>query len=217
MTTLTAADGHTFDAYETGEGSKGLVVVQEIFGVNPHIRSVADRAAAAGYRAIAPAFFDRVEPGVELGYDGDGLTAGVGYASKLDWDNTIADLTAAIGHLNGLGVTSVGVVGFCWGGTAAWLAASQAPVQAAVGYYGGGVISMIDKTPKVPTMLHFGALDAHIPLDGVNEVAAAHPEVPVHIYADADHGFHCDARASYHEASATLAWERTLEFLGEHL
>lgn len=217
MTTLTSADGHTFDAYETGDGTKGIVVVQEIFGVNPHIRSVADRVADAGYRAIAPAFFDRVEAGVELGYDADGMTAGIGYASKLDWANTMADLTAAIEHLHGEGVTSVGIVGFCWGGTASWLAASAAPVQAAVGYYGGGVISMIDKTPLVPTMLHFGALDGHIPLDGVQQVAAAHPDVPVHIYDDADHGFHCDARASYHEASAKLAWSRTLDFFGENL
>ncbi len=217
MTKLTAADGHTFDAYETGDGTKGIVVVQEIFGVNPHIRSVTDRAAAAGYRAIAPAFFDRVESGVELGYDADGMTAGVGYASQLDWANTMADLEAAIEHLHAQGVMSVGVVGFCWGGTASWLAASSAPIQAAVGYYGGGVISMIDKAPKVPTMLHFGALDAHIPLDGVAKVDAAHPDVPVFVYDDADHGFHCDARSSYHEASAKLAWDRTLEFFATHL
>lgn len=217
MTTLTSADGHQFDAYETGEGTKGIVVVQEIFGVNPHIRSVTDRVAAASYRAIAPAFFDRVETGVELGYDGDGMTAGIGYASKLDWDNTMADVTAAIEHLHSHGVTSVGIVGFCWGGTTSWLAASSAPVQAAVGYYGGGVVSMIDKTPTVPTMLHFGALDTHIPLDGVEAVAAAHPEVPVHVYDEADHGFHCDARESYHPESAKLAWDRTLEFFAEHL
>ncbi len=217
MTSLTSADGHTFDAYEVGEGAKAIVVVQEIFGVNPHIRSVANRAAEAGYRAIAPAFFDRVQAGVELGYDGDGMTAGIGFASQLDWDNTMADLTAAIEHLHADGVTSVGVVGFCWGGTTSWLAASSAPVQAAVGYYGGGVISMIDKTPLVPTMLHFGALDAHIPLDGVQKVAEAHPSVPVFVYDDADHGFHCDARASYHEESAKLAWSRTLDFFAENL
>ncbi len=217
MTTLTSADGHTFDAYEVGDGSKGIVVVQEIFGVNPHIRSVADRAAAAGYRAIAPAFFDRVETGVELGYDGEGMKAGMGYAGKLDWSNTMADLTAAIEHLRANDVSSVGVVGFCWGGTASWLAASSAPVDAAVGYYGGGVISMIDHAPTVPTMLHFGALDAHIPLDGVQRVADAHPAVPVHVYDEADHGFHCDARGSYHEESAKLAWARTLEFFAENL
>jgi carboxymethylenebutenolidase len=217
MTTLTATDGHRFDAYEAGTGPAGVIVVQEIFGVNPHIRSVADRFAAAGYRAIAPAFFDRVESGVELGYDADGMQAGVGFAMKLDWDNTMADLAATIDHLHATGTERVGVVGFCWGGTAAWIAASSQPIQAAVGYYGGGIISMIDRAPQVPTMLHFGALDAHIPLDGVAAVAAAHPGVPVHVYDEADHGFHCDARASYHPASAELAWTRTLEFFGEHL
>ncbi len=217
MSTLTSADGHTFDAYEVGEGTKAIIVVQEIFGVNPHIRSVADRAAAAGYRAIAPAFFDRVETGVELDYTPEGIGAGVGYASKLNWDDTMADVTATIEHLRAGGVTSIGIVGFCWGGTTSWLAASKVAIDAAVGYYGGGVIGMIDETPKVPTMLHFGALDAHIPLDGVAKVAAAHPDVPVHIYDDADHGFHCDARASYHAESAALAWDRTLEFFATHL
>jgi carboxymethylenebutenolidase len=175
MAQLTAADGHTFDAYEVGEGDKALVVVQEIFGVNPHIRSVADRAAEAGYRVISPAFFDRVEQGVELGYDGDGMTAGISYAGKLNWDNTMADLAAAITHVRAQGATSVGITGFCWGGTTTWLAAAKADVQAAVGYYGGGIHSMIGETPKVPTMLHFGELDAHIPMDSVHEVAAAHP------------------------------------------
>ncbi len=217
MTTLTSSDGHRFDAYEVGDGPRGIVVVQEIFGVNPHIRSVADGYAAAGYRAIAPAFFDRVESGVELGYDADGMQAGIGYASKLDWDNTMADIGAAVGHLHEQGASRVGIVGYCWGGTAAWLAASRVPVDAAVGYYGGGVIGNIGETPRVPTMLHFGALDSHIPLSGVREVAAAHPSVPVHVYDEADHGFNCDARASYHEPSASLALERTLAFFDENL
>ncbi len=217
MTTLTSSDGHQFDAHEVGDGPRGIVVVQEIFGVNPHIRSVADGYAAAGYRAIAPAFFDRVETGVELGYDAAGMQAGIGYASKLDWDNTMADVAAAISHLREQGATRVGIVGYCWGGTAAWLAASRAPVDAAVGYYGGGVIGFAGETPAVPTMLHFGALDSHIPLSGVAEVAAAHPSVPVHVYDEADHGFNCDARPSYHAPSAALALERTLAFFDEHL
>lgn len=217
MPTISAADGHRFDAYDIGEGTRGIVMIQEIFGVNDHIRSVADRAAAAGYRVVAPGFFDRAEPGVELGYDAEGRTAGMGYASRLNWDDTMADLTAAVEYLRSQGVTSVGVVGFCWGGTAAWLAASRAPIQAAVGYYGGGIASMIDEAPKVPVMLHFGALDAHIPIEAVDEISGAHHGVPVYVYDDADHGFHCDARSTYHEASAKQAWERTLDFFAANL
>lgn len=216
MAQLTSADGHTFDAYETGDGDKGLVIVQEIFGVNSHIRSVTDRAAEAGYRAIAPAFFDRVEPQVELGYEGDDFGAGIALAGKLSWENTLADVDATIAHLRSQGVTSVGITGFCWGGTTTWLAAAKSDVQAAVGYYGGGIHGFIDEQPKVPTMLHFGELDPHIPMANVNEVAAAHPDVIVHTY-NADHGFHCDQRDSYEEASAKQAWARTLEFFAEHL
>lgn len=216
MITLTAADGNTIEAYEVGDGSKGLIVVQEIFGVNPHIRSVADRAAEAGYRAVAPAFYDRIEPNVQLGYSSDDMMTGIGYAGKVDWDNTMADVTAAAEHLRARGCTSVGITGFCWGGTVTWLAAAEAPVDAAVAYYGGGIHSMIDKTPKVPTMCHFGELDAHIPMEHVNAITAAHPDIPIHTY-NANHGFHCDARDDYDEASATLAWSRTMEFFAEHL
>ena len=216
MTKLTAADGHTFDAYETGEGTKGLIVVQEIFGVNQHIRSVTDRAAEAGYRAIAPAFFDRIKPDIELGYEDADLGTGVGYAGKLNWDNTMADVASAAEHLRAQGCTSVGITGFCWGGSTTWLAAAKSPVQAAVGYYGGGIYGMNDQTPAVPTMLHFGELDSYIPMTQVGEIAAAHPDVTVHTY-NADHGFHCDERGSYDEASAVLAWARTLDFFAEHL
>ena len=216
MIQLTSADGHSLDAYEAGDGDKALVIVQEIFGVNSHIRSVTDRAAEAGYRAIAPAFFDRVEKDVQLGYEGDDFGAGIGYAGKLDWDNTLADVAAAIAHVRAQGATSVGITGFCWGGTTTWLAAAKSDVQAAVGYYGGGIHGFIAEQPQVPTMLHFGELDAHIPMENVNEVAAAHPGVTVHTY-NANHGFHCDQRADYDEESAKQAWVRTLEFFGQHL
>ncbi|MFT7601396.1 MAG: carboxymethylenebutenolidase [Acidimicrobiales bacterium] len=216
MVQLTSADGHTFDAYEAGDGDRALIVVQEIFGVNPHIRSVTDRAAEAGFRAIAPAFFDRVEKNVELSYEGDDFGAGIGFAGKLDWDNTMADVAAAIEHVRAQGATKVGITGFCWGGTTTWLAAAKSNVDAAVGYYGGGIHSFIAEQPKVPTMLHFGELDAHIPMEGVREVEAAHPGVTVHTY-NANHGFHCDARADYDQPSAALAWTRTLDFFAMHL
>ncbi len=216
MTKLTAADGHSFDAYEAGDGTKGIIVVQEIFGVNSHIRSVADRVAEAGYRAIAPAFFDRIEPGIELGYEAEDLGTGVGYAGKLNWDDTMADVTAAAEYLRAQGCTKVGITGFCWGGSTTWLAAVKAPVDAAVGYYGGGIYGMNDQTPAVPTMLHFGELDAYIPMSQVEEIKAAHPDVPVYTY-DADHGFHCDQRGSYNNEAAVSAWSRTLEFFSQHL
>lgn len=212
--TLTAADGHQFSAYHRPvENSRGsLVVIQEIFGVNPHIRSVVDRYADAGISAIAPAVFDRVERGVELGYDGEAMGAGMALAARLDGDEVMADVAATIDFMAGDG-GPVGIVGFCFGGTVAWKAAAVQPVAAAVGYYGGGIHSLIDLEPKAPVLLHFGALDAHIPVASVREVAAHHPEVTVHIYDDADHGFNCDARASYHADSAALARNRTLEFL----
>jgi carboxymethylenebutenolidase len=192
-----------------------VVVVQEIFGVNHHIRSIADRFAAAGYLAIAPAEFDRVEKGVELAYDPAGMARGMEIVAKVDREATLSDIAAAAQRVAGAG--KVGVVGFCWGGTMAWLAAARTPgIAAAVGYYGGGIVGLKDLQPAVPTMLHFGELDGHIPVAGVREVAAAHPGVPVHLYP-AGHGFHCDERASYDAPSAALAWGRTLNFFAEHL
>jgi carboxymethylenebutenolidase len=215
---LKAADGVEIGAWlaaPAGQPRGAVVVVQEIFGVNHHIRSVADRFAAEGYLAIAPAMFDRVEKGVELGYDQAGMARGRDIVGKLSQEGSIADITAAVERAAKAG--KVGVVGFCWGGTMAWLAATQIDgVAAAVGYYGGGIIGLKALKPRVPTMLHFGEQDGHIPLAGVREIEAAHPETPVHVYP-AGHGFNCDERASYDAPSAALAWGRTLDFLGKHL
>lgn len=223
---LTANDGHQFEVYEgratgasgAGDDSRiGIVVIQEVFGVNHHIRSVTDRFADAGFLALAPAFFDRVEPNIELGYEAEDVQQGIGYVSKLTWDSTMDDLAVTIDHLRSQGASKIGVVGFCWGGTASWIAANRGLADAAVGYYGGGILSLADSAPTVPTILHFGALDAHIPIDGVKALDARYPDVDVYIYEDADHGFHCDARASYHSASAGVAWDRTLAFFREQL
>ncbi|MDH4278255.1 MAG: dienelactone hydrolase family protein [Acidimicrobiia bacterium] len=217
MTQLTASDGHQLDAYEVDpDGATAVVViVQEIFGVNSHIRSVVDRYASFGYRAIAPAMFDRVERGVELGYDAEGVEQGRALRQKLSWDDSVLDVAAAVEHVSGTG--PVAVIGYCYGGSMAWLAAASLPIAAAVGYYGGQIVDFIDRTPRVPTMLHFGALDHAIPLGGVRAVAERHPEVIVHIYDDAGHGFSCDVRGSYHPEAAALAEERTREFLARHL
>lgn len=219
MIKLTASDGFELSAYESMPQSepKGCVlVIQEIFGVNQHIREVTDGYAADGYHAVAPAIFDRVEQGVELGYEGDDMTRGIEIArGKLQMENTMKDLQAAIDHLAAKG--KVGVVGYCFGGLLTWMCAANASnIACASGYYGGGIAQANDLNPTVPTILHFGELDAHIPMSDVKAVDEAHPDVEVYIY-DADHGFNCDHRASYNEAAAKLARERTLAFFAEQL
>lgn len=215
-TQLTAGDGHQFDAYEAHpEGaSAAVVIVQEIFGVNAHIRSVVDRYAEFGYRAIAPALFDRTERGVELDYDDDGVARGKELAMSIAFQPAMSDVSAAVAHVAETG--PVAVVGYCFGGSIAWLAACELPIAAAVGYYGGQIHSLVDRRPAAPVALHFGALDHAIPLDQVQAIATAHPDVPVHVYDDAGHGFSCDARASYDARSAAIALGRTLEFLDGH-
>ena len=162
MTTLTAADGHAFDNYEVhADGATAsIVIVQEIFGVNPHIRSVVDRYAAMGYRVIAPALFDRTQRGVELDYTADGVAEGKKLRAELDWDDSMLDVAAAVDAVATTG--PVGVIGYCYGGSIAWLAASTLPIAGAVGYYGGQIHDFRGKAPAVPVMLHFGAMDKSI-------------------------------------------------------
>ncbi|MGD9602538.1 MAG: dienelactone hydrolase family protein [Gammaproteobacteria bacterium] len=217
---LTSADGFTFGAYEalpTGKPKGGVLVIQEIFGVNPHIRAVADGYAKEGFAAIAPQIFDRVERNVELGYtDPDEFQKGIRYAfQELRMPQTLQDLQAAIDALAVHG--KVGVVGYCFGGLLTWLSACELKhVAAASAYYGGGIAKEASRTPRCPVMMHFGERDAHIPLTDVETVHKAQPNVEIHIYP-ADHGFNCDARASYDAPSAALAKKRTLEFFAKHL
>ena len=213
--TLTASDGHSLSAHRAGEGP-GLVVVQEIFGVNSHIRNVVDRFAEKGFAAIAPALFDRLGPGHELGYSPDDVAAGRELRGRVDNADALKDIAAARDLLAGEG-RKVGVVGYCWGGSLAWHAATQLTgFDAAVGYYGGEIPKSANARPTIPTMLHFGENDAGIPMDGVRAVQAAHPDIPIHIY-DAGHGFSCDERASFDDASHRVALDRTLAFLRENL
>lgn len=207
--TLRAGDGHDFSGYlarPDGAARGAVVVVQEIFGVNHHIRSVCDRYAAAGWTALAPALFDRVERGVELAYDQPGVDRGRAIMGQVSMDAALADIGAALEHLGAPG--DAAVVGFCWGGTLAWLAAARLPVRAAVGYYGGQIAKHVQLTPRAPVLLHFGEKDTAIPLSVSEEVRAARPEVMVHLYP-AGHGFSCDERASYDADSARRAWTRT--------
>ena len=217
---LEAADGHrlaAFVAHPPGAPRGALVVVQEIFGVNRHVREVAQGYAADGYLAVAPALFDRVQRGTELGYEGADRTLGMQLKGAVQNDAALQDIAAAVAHAAAAG--RVGIVGYCWGGLLAWLAACRLDgLSAAVCYYGGGMTQPQNAqlAPRVPVLAHFGERDPHIPLEGVRAFAAAQPDVAVHTYA-ADHGFNCDQRASHEPASARLARERSLAFLREHL
>jgi carboxymethylenebutenolidase len=215
---LKTIDGHTLGAYKAepaGTPKGAIVVVQEIFGVNDHIRAVADGFAAAGYVAIAPALYDRVQPNVQLGYAPDDAKLGMEYRAKITREQTFADLVASIEAVKDVG--KVGMVGYCWGGLMTWLSAAHiGGLSACVGYYAGGIGQNIDAQPKCPIMMNFGEKDHAIPLSDVEALKQAHPEVPVYTY-DAGHGFNCDQRPSYDEPSAKLALERTLAFFGKHL
>jgi len=216
--TLTCRDGAQISAYvarPSGKPKGGMVVLQEIFGVNHHIRAVADKYAAAGYLAVAPALFDRVERNVELGYGADDRPRAMELRSKTRIEDTLADVSAAIEVAKDGG--KVGIVGYCWGGTLAYAAAARlAGVTAVVGYYGGGIAAMVMERPRVPLMLHFGERDKHIPLSDVEKIRAAQPEVPVFVYA-ADHGFNCDERESYDAAAAEEAERRTMAFFAAEM
>jgi len=212
---LRAGDGQELGAYvarPAGEPVAGLVVVQEIFGVNAHIRRVADGWAQEGFLAVAPALFDRIEPGVELGYDGADMQRAMTFIPKLDVDKALMDTAAAMKYAASATGKRVGVVGYCLGGTIAWLAATRLHAAAAVGYYGGRIAQYVDEQLECPVMLHFGRQDAHIPPEEIAKVRHAHPQVEIYMY-DAGHGFNCDARASYNAEAAKEARERSVEFL----
>ena len=211
---LSAGDGHRLAAYESNAGAPrgGIVVIQEIFGVTRHIRAVADQYAAAGFTAIAPALFDRVERNVDVPYTD--MAKGFGYMQQLKNEQVMLDVQAAINRLNPAG--KVGVVGYCWGGTMAYLAAARLKVAAAVAYYGGGIDKYTAEKPRCPIMFHFGEKDAHIPLSAVEKIKAEVPEGIFHLYP-ADHGFNCTDRASFEPASAKLALQRSLEFFHRHV
>jgi len=220
---LKAADGFVFPAYvakPAGQPKGGVVVLQEIFGVNAHIRAVADGYAAQGYLAVAPSTFHRLKAGVELGYGPDDMTQGrdlKAAVEALPEPGVLQDIQAAIDHAAQAG--KVGVVGYCWGGLLTWRAATLLQgVSAAVPYYGGGITSEVEvaRHPKCPVMAHFGDQDHWIPLDGVEAFKKAHPDVETYIYA-ANHGFNCDHRGSFEPSSAALARQRTLVFLARHI
>ncbi len=221
FTTLMARDGHEFNAWlsapskEKGgaKSAKGAILIaQEIFGVNRHIRRVADDYAAQGYVTIAPCLYDRVRRGIELGYSEKEIQEGRGYRLQIPKERAMLDLTASLNVVKHAG--RVAVVGFCWGGTLAYIAACELPIACAVSYYGGQIKDHLDKSPRRPVLYHFGERDPHIPASDVERIRAADPQGIFHWYP-ADHGFNCEDRNTYDPASAALARERSLAFIDE--
>jgi carboxymethylenebutenolidase len=221
---LKADDGQELSAYvarPAGEPIGAVVVVQEIFGVNAHIRRVADGYAADGFLVVAPALFDRIEPGVELKYEGEDAKRAYELMQKLNPETALLDIAAAYALAKESG-KGIGVVGYCFGGFMSWLTATRGEAlkvqpSCCVGYYPGGIGKVATEEPSCPVLLHFGAKDSHIGQDQIEAVRSAHPEVEIFVYDGAEHGFNCDARASYNPASAALARERTLAFLKSNI
>ena len=216
---LKASDGHKLAAYlaePSGRARGGVVVIPEVFGVNSHIKAVAEGYAADGYRAVSPAMFDRAQRNYDTGYSQPEIEAGVAIMQKLDWKQSMLDVEAAIAEAKKAG--KVGIVGYCYGGTVSWVAAARAGgLACSAPYYGGGMPGFIGEKPKCPTLCHFGEQDQSPTLEQSKAIAAAHPEMTAHFYAGAGHGFNCDQRGSWNADAAKLARSRTLEFFREHL
>jgi carboxymethylenebutenolidase len=217
---LVASDSFKLGAYRadpSGTPKGGVVVIQEIFGVNHHIRAVCDRIAAQGYAALAPALFDRQQPNFESGYSPDEIAEARKFVANPDWAAMMRDVQAAIDEAKKSGPTAI--VGFCLGGTIAFLAAAKLNgLSAAIGWYGGQIVKNADEKPKVPTQLHFGEKDASIPMSDVEIIKQKRGgDCEIYVYPDAQHGFNCEERGSYNEAAAKLARERSIAFLNKNL
>ncbi|MEE3502578.1 dienelactone hydrolase family protein [Acidiphilium acidophilum] len=217
MIELTSADGHKFQAYAAGDpkSPRALVVVQEIFGVNRHMRDVADRLAQSGYYVLSPAVFDRAERNVELDYTAEGVKKGLELRAAIAESDVMMDSEATAAKLS---PRPTGIIGYCWGGTIAWWGATKSKsFRAAVTWYGGGIMQTKEAVPNCPVQMHFGALDKGIPMSDVEAIKQSQPEIPVFIYENADHGFGCDDRASFNAEANKLAEQRSLAFFAEHL
>jgi carboxymethylenebutenolidase len=217
--TLTASDGFKLGGYRAepqGKPKGGLVVIQEIFGVNHHIRAMCDRFAALGYVSTAPAVFDRIQPNFECGYTPDEIAHARTLIPKIDWAALMRDVAATIDNVKPAG--KVGIVGYCMGGTVAFLAAGKLDgLSTAIGYYGGQIAKNVDLKPKVPTQLHFGDQDQSIPMSDVELIKQKRPDCDIHVYQGAGHGFSCDERGSYNEVAHKAAWDRTVAWLGKNV
>jgi carboxymethylenebutenolidase len=215
--TLKASDAHHFGAYRAdpaGAPRAALIVVQEIFGVNHHIRAVCDRLAGEGYIAIAPALFDRIQPHFECGYSAQEVEHARGFIPKINWDHVTLDVQATIDYARTLG--KVGMMGFCFGGSVGYVSAIKLNIDAAICCYGSQVVRHADTAPTCPTQMHFGDQDASIPMSDVEAIISKRRDCDIHVY-HAGHGFMCDERGSYNASCADLAWSRSLAFLKQHL
>lgn len=209
-------DQHTLNAYVAGpeDAQRSIVVIQEIFGVNSHMRVVTDQFAALGYRAICPALFDRVELGVELDYEPPAVQRGLALRNKITEEQALMDIEAAAQAVSSEHLPVI--VGYCWGGTLAWLAASRSPLFVAAScWYGGGIAAARSEEPHIPVQMHFGLQDKSIPAQDIELIRTAQPGVEIHTYADTGHGFGCEQRSSFHADSAALAQARTLVFFDQ--
>ncbi len=217
MVELTAADGHRLQAYRAspeGQPRGGLVMIQEIFGMTEQMQRCADRYAAEGYAVALPAMFDRVEPGLSFGYTE--FQRGGQASQAITEENLLADAEASRLSVSDAGGTAI--IGYCWGGTAAYIGACLGNFAAAICYYGGGIGSLVERMqPKAPVMYHFGAEDSYIPESTIEQIREADPSGIFHIYEGAGHGFNCDDRDSYDAESAKLSEKRSLEFLADKL
>lgn len=217
---LQAVDGHRFQAWRAdppGKPKAGLVIVQEIFGLNEHVRKTADSYGYDGYLTLAPALFDRIKPGIELGYSEDDVAKGRDLRAKVPAEKALNDIAACALALQRAGCVKIAVIGYCWGGTLAWLSATRITgLDACVSYYGGAVVQHLNETARCPVLFHFGETDASIPMSDVEKVGRALPDADLFVYP-AGHGFNCDEREDYDADCAALAWSRTVEFFEEHL
>jgi carboxymethylenebutenolidase len=218
QTEFTASDGHRFSACccEPQEDRKGVVIViQEIFGLTEHMCSLTQRFAEKGYLSIAPALFDRVAENSVLPYSESGAERGKELVSQLDNDKVLLDLQAIIDAHTG--DSKIGIVGYCWGGSIAYLAASCLKLDAGIAYYGTRIHQMLQHKPACPFMFHFGEQDKLVPMENINMIRSANPNLPLHLYPNAGHAFSCEPRPSYHPVSAEIAMDRSLAFLDEYL
>lgn len=216
---IRSPDGHRFQCWQakaTGRARGAVVVLQEIFGVNHHIRAVCTRLASAGYDAFAPALFDRLQRGFTSGYSQQEVAEALKLLPKVDWNGMVTDTAATLRHARD-GGKPVALMGFCLGASVAYLTAQSEPgVAAVVGYYGGQIVRHLDRSPQSPTLLHYGETDHTIPMADVERIRTGRPECELHVYP-AGHGFNCDERPSFEPASAALAWERSMRWLDTHL
>ena len=214
----TASDGHEFDIYlaqSKGSPRGGIVLIQEIFGVNNHIKTVAEKFSSNGYLVGAPSLFDRVQPDIQLGYSIEDIRRGRELKDNLGNESPLMDITATLNIVRSAG--HVAVVGYCWGGTLAWLSACQVDgFNAAISYYGGGIGKLLSIQPKCPSIFHFGEQDHAIPAEEINSLRQAHPECPIYLYP-AGHGFNCEQRDSFNSTSSAIAFERTIQHLDKYI